>query len=95
MKRPRYRELGFKILEILATQADSGILLRSVLQKNCKAPKSSMSDVLKDLASRKLIHRAPWFSNQEKIEITEEGRQEYEKLKVESCLLYTSDAADE
>jgi helicase len=83
VKRPRYKELGFKILEILVTQADNGTLRRLTLQKQCKAPKSTMSDVLKDLASRKLILRKAWFGNQEKIEVTEEGRREYEKSKIE------------
>ena len=83
MKRPHYKGLEFKILETLVTQTDGGVLKRLELQKRCKAAKSSMHDVLKDLAARKLILKKPWYTNQERIEITNEGRQEYEKTKTE------------
>jgi len=83
VKRPRYRELGFKVLEILVTQADCGNLLRLKLQEMCKAPKSSMDDVLKDLAKRRLILKKSWYINRQRIEVTEEGRKEYEEAKAE------------
>jgi replicative superfamily II helicase len=83
VRRPRYRELEFKILEILATKADSGILPRPAIQKECRMPKSSMSDVLKDMESRNLVKRMAWFRNQERIAITEEGRAEYARLRTE------------
>lgn len=83
VKRPRYREYQFKILEILTTKADQGILMRPCLQKEFRIPKSSMSNVLSEMESQGLIRRSEWFGNQEKIEITDQGRNEYSSLKTE------------
>lgn len=57
VKRPRYREYQFKILEILTTKADQGILMRPCLQKEFRIPKSSMSNVLSEMESQGLIRR--------------------------------------
>lgn len=83
MKRPKYKELEFKILELLVTRADCGILPRTNLQTECDASKSSMSDVLADLEKQGLVTRIKWFGNQERVKITEKGRKEYNQTRTE------------
>jgi len=83
LKRPRYREFGFRILEILATQTDDGSIPRPTLSDMLKISKSSMSDVLKELDTQRFITRIPWFGNQEKIIITDQGRAEYNSSRIQ------------
>jgi replicative superfamily II helicase len=80
MKRPLYTEFEFRILEFLATKTDNGSALRKTLATTLKIPKASMTDVLTDLSKRGLVKRVPWWKNQEKIEISDAGRKEYNNL---------------
>lgn len=81
MKRPRYKGFQFRILEYLKTRADNGIALRTVIAKELRIPpKGSMTDVLTDLRKNGFVKKLAWTRNRERIEITEAGRMEYDRL---------------
>lgn len=80
MKRPLYKEFEFKILEFLATRTDNGSAVRKTVAEALKISKASMSDVLKDLSKLGFVKKTCWYENQEKIELTDSGRQEYNRL---------------
>jgi predicted transcriptional regulator len=76
--RPQYREYAKKILEYLAT--GTGITYRSKVQKDCKIPNSSMTEVLKVLEKDRLVDQKPSFRKRNVLEITSIGKQFYEDI---------------
>jgi replicative superfamily II helicase len=80
MQRPVYKDDEFRILEFLITRTADGWALRKVLEQELRIPQGSMTYVLKDLANRGLVRRFPWTRNRERVEITDQGRDEYNRL---------------
>jgi helicase len=78
MKR-LYSEFEFKILEYLKTKADNGIALRTVMERELRIPKASMTDVLSSLRKNGFVKKLAWTRNRERVEITEAGRIEYDR----------------
>jgi replicative superfamily II helicase len=83
MKRLVYKSYAFNILEYLYTRTDSGWVPRKVLEKTLKIPPGSMSDVLRELADQGLVKRTTWWKNQEKVEITDSGREHFSSLSLQ------------
>jgi helicase len=77
MQRPVYKDDEFRILEFLVTRTIDGWALRKAIEKALRIPQGSMTDVLKGLAGRRLVKRLPWTRNRERVEITDQGREEY------------------
>src|SRR5579864_1339287 len=78
MRKGKYDDAKYRILELLYTVADNGRCPRPLLENKFNLPKSSASNILSSMENKGLIKIGKRsFNKIQSIEITEQGRSEY------------------